>query len=45
MYIPIILGTAREGRRSELVANFMFEVKKKRGLKLKLFDSDKLKTL
>lgn len=25
MYIPIILGTAREGRQSEKVSNFLFE--------------------
>jgi len=31
MFIPIILGTAREGRQSEKVANFVLEVVKKAG--------------
>ena len=38
MYIPIILGTAREGRFSESVAIFMLEQAKKLGLRTELID-------
>ena len=30
LYIPIILGTARQGRQSEYVANFLLSEMKKR---------------
>jgi len=33
MYLPIILGTAREGRQSEKVARFMLQELKKQTLK------------
>ncbi len=38
MYIPIILGTAREGRKSEMVANFMLGEVKAAGLETELLD-------
>ncbi|MFA4905167.1 MAG: NAD(P)H-dependent oxidoreductase [Candidatus Margulisiibacteriota bacterium] len=38
MYIPVILGTAREGRQSEKVANFVFDLVKKSGLETELVD-------
>jgi len=38
MYIPIILGTAREGRQSEKVANFMLQEARKAGLKTEIID-------
>ncbi len=38
MYIPIILGTAREGRQSEKVANFMLGEVKKAGHTSEIID-------
>jgi len=38
MYIPIILGTARDGRRSEKAAQFIFEEVKKSGLQTEILD-------
>lgn len=38
MYIPVMLGTAREGRRSENVAKFMVEETKKAGLETEIID-------
>ncbi len=38
MRIPIILGTAREGRRSELVADFMLKEVIKRGVESEIID-------
>ena len=38
MYIPIILGTAREGRQSEKVANFMLQEVKKRDFEGEIID-------
>src|SRR3989344_1622803 len=39
MYIPIILGTAREGRRSEKAANFVLrEFQKQEGVETELID-------
>jgi len=38
MYIPIILGTAREGRQSEKVANFMLQETVKIGLETEIID-------
>ncbi|MBD3360552.1 NADPH-dependent oxidoreductase [Candidatus Peregrinibacteria bacterium] len=38
MYVPIILGTARKGRQSEKVANFIFEQCKKNGLDTEIID-------
>jgi chromate reductase len=38
MYIPVILGTARQGRRSEPVANFVLETVKQGGLGTELVD-------
>jgi len=38
MYIPIILGTAREGRQSEKVANFMLQEVIKNGNESDLLD-------
>lgn len=38
MYIPIILGTAREGRRSELAARFVLGQVQKRGLETEILD-------
>lgn len=38
MYIPIILGTAREGRQSEKVAKFILQETKKFGLETEIID-------
>ena len=38
MYIPIILGTARQGRQSEKVANFMLAETAKAGLQSEIID-------
>lgn len=38
MYLPIILGTAREGRQSEKVAHFMLEEIKKEGIESSIVD-------
>jgi len=38
MYIPIILGTARQGRQSEKVANFMLSETIKAGLQSEIID-------
>ena len=38
LFIPIILGTAREGRRSENVAKFVLSEAKKYGFKTELID-------
>ncbi|HLE62763.1 MAG TPA: NAD(P)H-dependent oxidoreductase [Pyrinomonadaceae bacterium] len=39
LFIPVILGTARKGRASENVANFVFsEVKKRDGIETELID-------
>ena len=38
MYIPVILGTAREGRQSEKVANFVLEEAKKAGVESEIID-------
>lgn len=38
MYIPIILGTAREGRQSEKVARFILEEVEKTGLESEILD-------
>lgn len=38
MYIPIILGTAREGRQSEKVAGFLFEQSKNAGFESEILD-------
>ncbi len=38
MYIPVILGTARVGRQSEKVANFILEEAKKAGFESELID-------
>lgn len=39
LYIPVILGTPRQGRMSEHVANFVFgEVKKHEGIETELID-------
>lgn len=38
MYIPIILGTARQGRQSEKVARFMLEEVNKSGLESEIID-------
>ncbi|MBU0672715.1 MAG: NAD(P)H-dependent oxidoreductase [Candidatus Margulisbacteria bacterium] len=38
MNIPIILGTAREGRQSEKVANFVLEVIRKSGVETSIVD-------
>jgi len=38
LYIPIILGTAREGRESEKVANFMMKETVKAGLETEILD-------
>lgn len=38
MYIPIILGTARQGRQSEKVAKFMLAEVKKAGLETEIID-------
>jgi NAD(P)H-dependent FMN reductase len=43
LFIPIILGTARQGRESEHAANFVFEQTKKRaGVETELIDVRKL---
>jgi NAD(P)H-dependent FMN reductase len=43
LFIPIILGTARQGRKSEDAANFVFEQTKKRaGVETELIDVRKL---
>ncbi len=39
MFIPIILGTAREGRQSEKIANFVLEVVKKAGHESSIIDA------
>jgi len=39
MYIPIILGTAREGRQSEKVANYVLAEVKKYGLESEILDA------
>ncbi|MBI4086606.1 NAD(P)H-dependent oxidoreductase [Candidatus Kaiserbacteria bacterium] len=39
LFIPVILGTAREGRRSEHAARFVFEeLKKREGIETELID-------
>jgi len=38
MYIPVMLGTAREGRQSEKVANFILGEAKKNGLESEIID-------
>lgn len=38
MYVPVILGTAREGRQSEKVAKFMLGEVKKAGWETELLD-------
>jgi NAD(P)H-dependent FMN reductase len=39
LFIPVMLGTARQGRRSEHVANFVFaEVQKRAGVETQLID-------
>jgi NAD(P)H-dependent FMN reductase len=38
MYVPIILGTAREGRKSEKVASYMLERAKDAGLQSEVLD-------
>jgi NAD(P)H-dependent FMN reductase len=39
LFIPVILGTTRQGRKSEPVANFVFEeVKKREGVETELID-------
>ncbi len=38
MYIPVILGTAREGRQSEKVAKFVLSSVKKAGIETELID-------
>ena len=38
LFIPVLLGTAREGRRSENVANFVLEQAEKSGVKTELID-------
>ena len=38
MFIPVILGTAREGRQSEKVAKFMIEETKNAGFETELID-------
>src|SRR3989338_967971 len=38
LYIPVILGTAREGRTSENVAKFVLEQVKKTGVETELID-------
>src|SRR6187455_742170 len=44
LYIPIILGTARQGRRSEQVANFLLsEMKKRPEIETELIDVRALK--
>src|SRR6185437_8139959 len=44
LYIPIILGTARQGRQSEHVANFLLsEMKKRPEIETELIDVRQLK--
>ena len=38
MYIPVILGTAREGRQSEKVARFLLAEAKNAGLESEIID-------
>lgn len=38
MFIPVILGTAREGRESEKVAKFVLDLTKKAGLETEIID-------
>lgn len=38
LYIPILLGTLREGRQSEKAAKFMLDQAKKRGLETEIID-------
>lgn len=38
MYIPVILGTGRESRRSKDVANFVLEEVRKKGIETELID-------
>jgi len=38
MYIPIILGTARDGRQSEKVVNFVFEQLKSKNIDTEILD-------
>jgi NAD(P)H-dependent FMN reductase len=38
MYIPIVLGTGREGRQSEKVANFILKEVTKKGLESEILD-------
>jgi NAD(P)H-dependent FMN reductase len=38
MYIPVILGTAREGRQSEKVAKFIYGLAQKAGLETEIVD-------
>jgi len=39
LFIPVILGTSRQGRRSEAAANFVFaEVQKRAGIETQLID-------
>lgn len=38
MYVPVILGTAREGRQSEKAAKYMLQEAKKAGLESELID-------
>jgi len=38
MYIPVILGTAREGRQSEKAAKFMLEETRKAGIESEILD-------
>lgn len=38
MYIPVILGTARKGRQSEKVAQFILQETKKAGIETELID-------
>jgi NAD(P)H-dependent FMN reductase len=38
MHIPVVLGTAREGRQSEKVARFICEVTQKAGLETEIVD-------
>jgi NAD(P)H-dependent FMN reductase len=43
LFIPVILGTARQGRRSEHAARFVFEQTKKRAeIETELIDVCKL---
>ena len=38
MYIPVVLGTAREGRQSEKVAGFIYRLAQKAGLETEIVD-------